>query len=63
MKHPPKRNFEILFRDSSEKFFVFNARMFNEAGLIRFICFNDDETYKECIYYPLINIYRIKELK
>lgn len=63
MIHPPKRDFEILFRDSSEKFFIFNARLFCEAGFARFIIFNEDETYKECVYYPMVNIYRVKEIK
>lgn len=59
MNYLVKRNFQILFRDSSEYFEVKNARMFNESNLIRFEVFESDK-WKETIYYPLCNIYRIK---
>lgn len=59
---PPKRNFQILFRDSSEYFFIKNARLFNESNFARFEVFEED-TWKETIYYPLCNIFRIKTVK
>ena len=54
-----KSDYEIMFRDSSESFLVENAKMIHEAGLVRFICFDGDK-FKEDIWYPTLNIYRIK---
>jgi hypothetical protein len=60
---PPKRNFQILFRDSSEYFYIVNARMFTEGPLVRFVLFNDQDEMLEDVYYPLCNVYRIKTYK
>ena len=55
-----KYNYEILFNDSAEYFAVFNAKMIQEGNLIRFICFNNDNTYKCDEWYPAHKIHRIK---
>lgn len=55
-----KSNFEISFQDSPEYFLVENAKLIQEGNLIRFICFDKENKYKEEIWYPMINIYRIK---
>jgi len=54
-----KSDYEVTFRDSSEYFLVENAKMIQEAGLVRFLCF-DGDNFKEDIWYPILNIYRIK---
>jgi hypothetical protein len=58
----PPRSFQVLFKDSSEYFEIHNARMFTEGGLLRFVKFDLDGNHIEDIYYPLINVYRIKTL-
>jgi hypothetical protein len=55
-----KSDYELLFKDSAEYFGVFNAKMIQEGQFIRFICFNEDNTYKETVWYPIQNIHRIK---
>ena len=60
MKEDQVRKFEILFKDTSEYFYIENARLFTEGGFARFVKFNSDGTYIEDFYFPLINIYRIK---
>lgn len=55
-----KRDYEILFKDSPEYFWVANARMLFEGPMVRFICFNPDDTPKDDQWYPLANIHRIK---
>lgn len=59
-----KSYYEILFKDSSEYFAVHNAKMIQEGLMVRFVCFDSKEefaNYKEDIYYPIANIYRIKK--
>ena len=55
-----KSDFEILFHDSPEYFAVSNAKMMQEGNMVRFICFDDKDSLKEEIWYPMSNIYRIK---
>ena len=59
MKKNKVSDFEILFKDSPEYFYVSNARMFQEGKLIRFIVF-ENEKFKEEHWYPISNIHRIK---
>ncbi|MBD3195606.1 MAG: hypothetical protein GF317_11150 [Candidatus Lokiarchaeota archaeon] len=59
-KQLKKSDFEILFRDSSEYFLVENAKMIQEGNLLRFICFDENDKFKEDIWYPMLNIYRVK---
>jgi len=54
-----KHDYEITFKDSPEYFVVENAKMIPEETLVRFICFTGDK-YKEEVWYPTCNIYRIK---
>jgi hypothetical protein len=55
-----KYNYELLFHDSPEYFYVNNARMMQEKDLIRFICFDDQSKYLFDMWFPVINIHRIK---
>jgi hypothetical protein len=55
-----KGDFSILFKDSPEYFIVENARMIFEDKLVRFVCFDEANNFKEDIWYPLNNIFRIK---
>lgn len=57
-----KRNvFEILFKDSIEYFRIENARMLaHDGSFVRFMIF-DGDTIKEEVFYPLVNVYRIKK--
>lgn len=59
-KQLKKSDFEISFQDSPDYFLVENAKMIQEGSLIRFICFDEDNQYREEVWYPLNNIYRIK---
>lgn len=54
-----KYDYEIMFKDSPEYFLIKNAKMIQEYSLVRFICFEGDK-YKEEVWYPTQNIYRIK---
>jgi len=56
---PEKSDFEILFNDSPERFVIANARMIQEAALVRFLCYNDD-ALKEEVWFPIHKIHRIK---
>ena len=58
-----KNDYEILFKDSPEYFVIFNAKMFQEGDLIRFISFNDSGFIIETHWYPIFNIHRIKTYK
>lgn len=55
-----KNDYEITFHDSPDYFLVENAKMIQESTLVRFICFDTDDKFKEDIWFPLINIQRIK---
>lgn len=55
-----KADYELLFKDSSEYFSVLNAKMIQEGAFIRFICFNEQDKFKENHWYPIANIHRIK---
>jgi len=59
-KQMQKSNFEITFQDSPEYFLVANAKMIQEGNMVRFLCFNEQGIFKEDIWYPMVNIYRIK---
>jgi len=54
-----KHNFQILFKDSPEDFWVDNARMLIEGTFVRFIVFENDE-YSHDQFYPVMHIHRIK---
>lgn len=55
-----KSDYEVSFNDSPEYFLVANAKMIFERSVVRFICFTEEDKWKEEIWYPLSNIYRIK---
>jgi len=55
-----KSDFEISFQDSPEYFLVENAKMIQEGNLLRFVCFDENDNYKEDVWYPMINVYRVK---
>ena len=55
-----KSDFEISFQASPDYFLVENAKMIQEGNLVRFICFDENDKFKENIWYPMINIFRIK---
>lgn len=55
-----KHDYEIMFLDSPEYFVVTNAKMIQEMGFVRFICFDADDNYKEDVWYPYAKIYRVK---
>ena len=60
VSNPGTSDFEILFKDSPEYFYVKGARMIQEGALIRFICFKDGNF--DCDHwYPIVNIHRIKK--
>lgn len=54
-----KHDYEISFNDSPEYFLIENAKMIQEKNMVRFICF-DGSDFKEDVWYPMANIYRIK---
>lgn len=56
----PKHDYQILFKDSPEYFLVPNSRMIQEDKFVSFVCFDDNDNYKERQWYPISNIYRIK---
>lgn len=56
-----KSDYEITFNDSPEYFLVENAKMIFEKSVVRFICFTEDNEWKEEVWYPLLNVYRIKK--
>ena len=55
-----KSDFEVLFKDSPDYFLVENAKIMFEQGMVRFICFTEADNWKEEVWYPMCNIYRIK---
>lgn len=55
-----KSNYEITFNDSPEYFLVKNAKMIFEHNMIRFICYDDSNIFKEDVWYPMINVHKIK---
>lgn len=55
-----KNDFELLFKDSAEYFVVENAKMIQEGYLLRFICFDENDKFKEDTWFPVNNIHRIK---
>ena len=55
-----KHDYEIMFLDSPEYFVVTNAKMIQEYGMLRFICFNAEDKYKEDIWYPYSKVHRVK---
>ncbi len=59
-KQMKKSDFEISFQDSPEYFLVENAKMIQEGNLLRFICFDENDKFKEDLWYPMINVYRVK---
>lgn len=59
-KQMRKSDFEVTFQDSPEYFIVENAKMIQEGNLIRFICFDKEDRFKEDLWYPMVNVYRIK---
>ena len=52
---------EILFQDNADYIIVKCAKMIQEGNLIRFICFDTNNNWIEDIWYPMINIFRIKQ--
>ena len=62
LKQQLKQDYQILFKDSPEYFTVPNSRMIQEGAFVSFICFDDQDNYKERHWYPLSNIHRIKHL-
>jgi len=61
-KRRGRHDYQILFKDSSDGFWVENARMvFSVNGWVMFLVFDGDEwTHNE--YYPTENIQRIKRI-
>lgn len=59
-KQMRKSDFEISFQDSPEYFIVENAKIIQEGNLIRFLCFDENDKFKEDIWYPMINVHRVK---
>ena len=59
-KQMRKSDFEISFQDSPEYFLVQNAKMIQEGNLLRFICFDENDKFKEDVWFPMINVYRVK---
>lgn len=55
-------NFEILFKDSPEYFAVAGAKMLVEGPFVRFICFDPEGKFKQDLWYPIENIFRIKRV-
>jgi hypothetical protein len=56
-----KFNFQILFKDSPEAFWVKNARFLIEGSFVRFVVFNKEE-YSHDEFYPTMHIHRIKRI-
>jgi len=56
-----KHDYEIMFLHSPEYFVVTNCKMIFENQMLRFICYNEDNSYKEDIWFPYISIYRVKK--
>lgn len=56
-----KSDYELLFNDTPEYFAVSNAKMVFEGQFVRFICFDENNNYKEDHWYPIIKIHRIKK--
>jgi len=54
-----KQNFQILFKDSPEAFWIDNARMIIEGAFVRFIVFKGEE-YSHDEFYPTEHVHRIK---
>ena len=54
-----KHNFQILFKDSPEGYWIDNARMLIEGAFVRFVVLKDD-TYSHDEFYPTQHIHRIK---
>ena len=55
-----KADFELMFNDSPEYFLVSNAKMFQEQLLVRFVCFDEQNKFKEDVWFPIAKIHRIK---
>jgi Zn finger protein HypA/HybF involved in hydrogenase expression len=55
-----KHNFEIMFNDSPEYFLVERAKMIFEKNMVRFICFDTDNSFKCNEWFPMCNVSRIK---
>lgn len=55
-----KSNYEITFNDSPEYFLIENAKMIFEFNMIRFICFDNENKFKEDHWYPMVNVHRVK---
>lgn len=55
-----KYDYEVMFDDSPEYFLVANAKMLQEQNFVRFVCFNDDNSFKEDIWFPIRKVHRIK---
>ena len=55
-----KSDFELTFNDSPEYFLVSNAKMMQEQALVRFICFDENNKFKEDVWFPIAKIHRIK---
>lgn len=56
-----KHDFQILFKDSPEAYWVGNARMLIEGDFVRFVVFKED-VYDHDEFYPTIHIHRIKRI-
>lgn len=56
-----KHDFQILFKDSPEGYWVNNSRMLIEGTFVRFVVFKD-ETYNRDEFYPVENIHRIQRI-
>lgn len=59
-KRNEKHDYEIMFLDSPEYFVVTNAKMIQEFGMLRFICFDEKDKWKEDVWYPYAKIHRVK---
>ena len=55
-----KSDFEIMFKDSPDYFVIKNCKMFFEYMMVRFICFDESDNWKEEIWYPMESIFKIK---
>lgn len=58
-----KHDYEIMFLDSPEYFVVTNCKMIQEYKLVKFICFDENNKYKEEVWYPYEKIHRIKKYR
>jgi len=55
-----KSDFEIMFKDSPDYFVIKNCKMIFEYMMVRFICFDENDKWKEEIWYPMESIFKIK---